>query len=813
LLNKGENDMEKAVSLEITGMSCASCSQRIEKGLAKVAGILSANVNLALEKAKISYDDKLIGIVEIKSRIEGIGYGAIIPQPETIKKSGSADLTISGMTCASCSGRIEKRLAGLTGVTSAAVNLASEIAHVEYDPSLIDLTGMIKAVQELGYGVRESKEESVDKAADARKREMHKLGLLFIFSAILSFPLVLGMIFMLLKIEFPLFENPYFQLALATPVQFIIGFRFYKNSWHNLKSLSPGMDVLIALGTSAAYFFSIYNAFLGGNPEQLYFEGGTIIITLVLLGKYLESVAKGNTSEAIKKLLSLQAKTARVIRNGVEIDLPVEEVIVGERIIVKPGEKVPVDGLITEGYSSIDESMVTGESIPVEKKTGSGVIGATLNQNGSFIFEAKKVGKDTMLAQIVRFVEEAQGSKAPVQRLADQVAGVFVPSVLVIALATFGIWMLLGHDLARALVSAISVLVIACPCALGLATPTAIMVGTGKGAEKGILIKSGEALEKAYRISTVVFDKTGTITNGKPVLTDIIPFEGFSADEVLRYAAIAENNSNHPLAGPVVDAAKEKGMLLLSEKFENIPGKGVVAGFNSKEILFGSKKLLSEHGININEANIIMEKLEKEGKTAMLASYGGSFAGIIAVADTIKENSHRAVQALQKMGITAMMITGDNARTAQAIAKQAGIDKVIADVLPGDKAKEIEILKKSGETVAMVGDGINDAPALAASDIGIAIGAGTDIAIEASDITLVRNDLMSIVDAIRLSRKTMGKIKQNLFWAFVYNSIGIPIAALGLLNPVIAGGAMAFSSVSVVTNSLSLKRIKLGGNL
>ncbi len=804
--------MEKAITLGITGMSCASCSQRIEKGLIKLTGILSANINLALEKAQVSYDDSQVKIEDIKRKIEDIGYGAILPEKETIKKSGSAELSISGMTCASCSGRIEKRLAGLAGVTIASVNLATEIAHVYYDSSLIDLSEMIKAVQDLGYGACERKEESVDKAAEAHKREMNKLGLLFVFSAILSFPLVLGMIFMLLKIEFSLFDNPYFQLALATPVQFVIGFRFYKNSWHNLKSLSPGMDVLVALGTSAAYFFSIYNAFLGGNPEQLYFEGGTIIITLVLLGKYLEAVAKGKTSDAIKKLLSLQAKTARVIRNGVEIDLPVEEVIVGERIVVKPGEKVPVDGVIVEGYSSIDESMVTGESIPVEKKTGSSVIGATLNQNGSFIFEAQKIGKDTMLAQIIRFVEEAQGSKAPVQRLADQVAGIFVPSVLVIALVTFGIWMFLGHDLARALVSAISVLVIACPCALGLATPTAIMVGTGKGAEKGILIKSGEALEKAYRISMVVFDKTGTITNGKPALTDIFPFEGFSADDVLRYAAIAENNSNHPLAKPIVDAAKEKGILAASERFDNIPGKGVVASFNNKEILFGNKKLLSEHGIDIRDADLVMEKLEKEGKTAMLASYDGNIAGIIAVADTIKENSHRAVQALQKMGIRTMMITGDNARTAQAIAKQAGIDKVIADVLPGDKAKEIEILKKSGETVAMVGDGINDAPALAASDIGIAIGAGTDIAIEASDITLVRNDLMSIVDAIGLSRKTMGKIKQNLFWAFVYNSIGIPFAALGLLNPVIAGGAMAFSSVSVVTNSLSLKRIKLGVN-
>ncbi len=728
--------MEKAVTLGITGMSCASCSLRIEKGLMKLSGILTANINLAMEKAQVSYDDSQIRIEDIKQKIEDIGYGAM-----------------------------------------------------------------------------EFKEETMDKAAAETKREMNKLGLLFLFSAALSLPLFAGMLLMLLKIDFPLFENPYFQLALATPVQFIIGFRFYRNSWHNLKSLSPGMDVLIALGTSAAYFFSVYNAFLGGDPGHLYFEGGAVIITLVLLGKYLESIARGKTSEAIKKLLSLQAKTARVIRDGLEQDLPVDEVVPGDRIMVKPGEKVPVDGVIIEGYSSVDESMVTGESIPVEKMKGSSVIGATLNHNGSFIFEALKVGKDTMLVQIVKFVEQAQGSKAPVQRLADRVAGVFVPSVLAIALITFVIWMILGHEPARALIAAVSVLVIACPCALGLATPTAIMVGTGKGAEKGILIRNGEALEKACRISTVVFDKTGTITNGKPVLTDIIPFNGFSSDDVLRYAAIAENNSSHPLAQPIVDAAKGKGLLDISEKFDNIPGKGVAALYNGKQILFGNMKLLSEYKVDILSSGSILKKLEGEGKTAMLASYGGTAAGIIAVADTIKENSQLAVLALQKMGIGTMMITGDNERTALSIAGQAGIEKVIAGVLPGDKAKVIEMLKKSGETVAMVGDGINDAPALAASDIGIAIGAGTDIAIEASDITLVRNDLMSIVDAVRLSKKTMGKIKQNLFWAFVYNCIGIPFAALGLLNPVIAGGAMAFSSVSVVTNSLSLKRIKLGRNL
>jgi Cu+-exporting ATPase len=806
--------MEKAITLGITGMSCASCSQRIEKGLMKLTGILNANINLALEKAHISYDDSQVNIEDIKKKIEDIGYGAILPEKEMEKREGIVELSISGMTCASCSGRIEKKLSSLEGIHLANVNLASERAYVEFDPALIKPAGMIKAVLDLGYGAIEFKEEAEDKAAAERKREMRNLGILFIISAVLSLPLLAGMLLMLLKIEIPIFENPYFQLALATPVQFVIGFRFYKNSWHNLKSLSPGMDVLVALGTSAAYFFSLYNAFLGGNPEQLYFEAGAVIITLVLLGKYLESVAKGKTSEAIKKLFSLQAKTARVIRDGVETDLPVEDVLIGDRVIVKPGEKVPVDGVIIEGYSSIDESLVTGESMPVEKKIGSIVIGATMNQNGSFAFEAKKVGKDTMLAQIVKFVEQAQGSKAPVQRLADRVANVFVPSVLGIALLTFLIWMFLGHELARSLIAAVSVLVIACPCALGLATPTAIMVGTGKGAEKGILIKSGEALEKAYKISTVVFDKTGTITNGKPLLTDIFPFKGFSSDDVLRFAAIAENNSNHPLAKPIVEAAKEKGIFGTSEKFDNIPGKGVVAWSGGKEILFGNKKLLSEYGLDISGVSVsIMEKLEGEGKTAMLASYDGAVAGVIAVADTIKENSARAVKALHKMGIKTLMITGDNFRTARSIADQAGIEKVISDVLPGDKAKEIEILKKSGEIVAMVGDGINDAPALAASDIGIAIGAGTDIAIEASDITLVRNDLMSIVDAIRLSRKTMGKIKQNLFWAFVYNSIGIPFAALGLLNPVIAGGAMAFSSVSVVTNSLSLKRIKLGVNL
>jgi Cu+-exporting ATPase len=544
--------------------------------------------------------------------------------------------------------------------------------------------------------------------------------------------------------------------------------------------------------------------------KELYFEAAAVIITLILLGKYLEAVAKGKTSDAIKKLMGLQARTARVIRDGSEADIPIEEVEVGDVIVVRPGEKVPVDGRILEGNSSIDESMLTGESLPVEKKAGDMVVGATINRFGTFKFEATRIGKDTVLSQIIKMVEDAQGSKAPIQKIADRVSGVFVPTVIGIAIVTFLIWYLTTGDFTNAIISAVSVLVIACPCALGLATPTAIMVGTGKGAENGILIKGGEHLEMTYKLDAVVLDKTGTITKGQPEVTDVVTLGSMESIETLRFAAIAEKSSEHPLGTAISERGKnEFGTVPDPEQFEAIPGRGIRAVVDGREVFIGTRKLMQEINISADPAEDAVAKLEDEGKTAMLMAVGGKLEAILAVADTLKESSKEAIEDLKKMGIDVYMITGDNKRTAAAIAKQVGIEHVLAEVLPENKAEEVEKLKRQGRKVAMVGDGINDAPALATADIGMAVGTGTDVAIEAADITLMRGDLKTIPAAIRLSRKTMRKIKQNLFWAFIYNIIGIPFAALGLLNPMIAGGAMAFSSVSVVTNSLSLKRAKL----
>ncbi|WP_425446277.1 copper-translocating P-type ATPase [Dethiothermospora halolimnae] len=602
-------------------------------------------------------------------------------------------------------------------------------------------------------------------------------------------------------------SNGYFQMALATPVQFIIGYRFYKGAYHSLKGGGANMDVLIAMGTSAAYFYSVYTTIAGIN--QLYFESSAVIITLILLGKMLEAIAKGKTSEAIKTLMGLQAKTARVIRDGEEIDIPIEEVEKGDVIVVRPGEKIPVDGEVVDGRSSIDESMLTGESIPVDKKVGDEVIGATINKHGTFKFKATKVGKETALAQIIKLVEDAQGSKAPVQRLADKISGIFVPIVVGIALITFIGWYISGGEFTKALVNAIAVLVIACPCALGLATPTAIMVGTGKGAENGILIKGGEHLEKTHKLDTIVFDKTGTITKGEPEVTDIVSFD-FSDEDILRYAAIAEKSSEHPLGEAIVNGAKEKGLKLNDpEEFEAIPGHGIYSKVDGKNIYLGNRKLLKEKNIEISNIEDKLIKLEEQGKTAMLMGIDSKVAGIIAVADTVKESSKAAIEELKDMGLDIYMITGDNERTANAIAKEVGIINVIAEVLPEHKADNVERIKSEGKHVGMVGDGINDAPALVAADIGFAIGTGTDVAMEAADITLMKGDLKSIVMALKLSKKTMRTIKQNLFWAFGYNTAGIPLAALGFLNPMIAGAAMAFSSVSVVSNSLRLKRFKV----
>jgi len=798
--------MIKKENINITGMSCASCANIIEKRLNESEGISKVNVNLALERAAVEFDESSISKEQIIDEIEKLGYGVI--KEEHGIENDKVQINITGMSCAACSASIDKVLNSLDGIKAANVNLTTEKASVEFDRSKIKADEIVERINAMGYGASLPVENDRDFEKARREKEIKKLKVELLSAIILSSPLVLGMILMLAGIDVPLLHNPYFQLALATPVQFVIGFKFYKNAFYALRAKSANMDVLIALGTSAAYFMSIYNMiFQQGAMKALYFESAAVIITLILLGKYFEAIAKGRTSEAIKKLIGLQAKTARVISGGTEKDIPIEDVMVGDVISVRPGEKIPVDGIIIEGSSSVDESMITGESIPVDKKAGDSVVGASINTLGSFRFRAAKVGRDTMLSQIIRMVEDAQGSKAPIQKIADKVSGIFVPVVVGIAIITFLVWYIVLKNASMGFVSMVSVLVIACPCALGLATPTAIMVGTGKGAENGILIKGGEHLERAYGIDAVILDKTGTITNGKPEVTDIITFKEIGEKDAMLLAAIAEKNSEHPLAKAIYEKALEAhGEIPSPDKFQAIPGKGVEAEYKGNKILIGTAKLMEENNISIKEEEGKVSELERQGKTAMLLAVDSEIISVIAVADTIKENSREAIEQLKKLGIDIYMLTGDNKRTADTIAAQVGIENVLAEVLPWNKADEVARLKKEGRIVAMAGDGINDAPALASADIGMAMGTGTDVAIEAADITLISGDLRAIPAAIRLSKKTMRKIKQNLFWAFFYNVIGIPVAALGLLNPMIAGAAMAFSSVSVVTNSLSLKR-------
>lgn len=793
-------EKEKRITLGITGMTCAACSNRIEKSLNKIAGV-TARVNLATEKATISFDPQVVTVDEITEKIEQLGYGVVTEQVE---------FDVFGMTCAACSTRIEKVLNKQDGVTRATVNLATESATVEFNPAVISEQELIQRIRKLGYDAKVK--------ADAAERKTHKeqqikaLRTKLIVAGILSLPLLITMLDHLFRIELPaIFMNPWFQFLLATPVQFFIGWQFYVGAYKNLRNGSANMDVLVALGTSAAYFYSLYEAIKtignSGYVPHLYFETSAVLITLILLGKYLEVRAKSQTTQAISRLLGLQAKQARVVRDGKEILIPVEDVVVGDRLIVKPGEKIPVDGVVVKGSTAVDESMLTGESIPVEKTVGSEVIGATLNKNGTIEMRATKVGKDTALAGIVKIVEEAQGSKAPIQRMADIISGYFVPIVVAIALLTFIIWFtfVTPGNFEPALVAAIAVLVIACPCALGLATPTSIMVGTGRSAENGILFKGGEHLERTQELDTIVLDKTGTITKGEPEVTD------FTGDkELLQYVASAEKASEHPLAEAIVKYAKEQGIPLLeTETFTAIPGHGIEAMIDGKHVLVGTRKLMRDRGVAIAPFEELMNEYERSGKTAMVIAIDGKYQGVIAVADTVKETAKEAIRELKQLGLDVIMLTGDNERTARAIAKDVGIDHVIAQVLPGDKADRIKELQLQGKKVGMVGDGINDAPALAVADIGIAIGTGSDVAIETADVTILGGDLKLIPKAIRLSRATMRNIKQNLFWALVYNSLGIPIAALGLLAPWIAGAAMAFSSVSVVTNSLRLKRVKI----
>jgi Cu+-exporting ATPase len=718
---------------------------------------------------------------------------------------------ISGMHCASCARKIESSIKKIKGVKYANVNIATEKAAVEFNDKITSESKINKTIERLGYKVIE--ENPVDREKEHREKEIWQLKKLFIASVILSVPIfIISMPLMWMGISIP-YEN-IILLLLATPVQFIVGFRFYKGAYSALKAGTSNMDTLIAIGTSAAYFYSLFVILFPSLGNDVYFETSAILITFIILGKWMEAVTKGKASEAIKKLVGLQPKMATIIRRGEEIQIPIKDVKVGNIILVKPGQKIPVDGKVIEGFSSVNESMITGESIPVEKRKGDNVIGATINKHGSFKFRATKVGRETVLNQIIKLVEDAQGSKTPIQRLADEVSGYFVPTVIFIAIVSSLFWYLTGQTFVFSLSIFISVLIIACPCALGLATPTAIIVGTGKGAENGILIKSAEALENAHKINTIVFDKTGTLTNGKPKVTDVIRIGKFGKKEILKYAAIAEKNSEHPLADAIINRAKKSRMNVPSPKsFRAIPGHGIKASYG-KEILLGNRKLMKRYKVRVDVEEKI-DLLEKEGKTVIILALNKRVVGLIAVADTLKKFSSRAVKKLQRMGKKVVMITGDNKRTANAIAKQLGISTVLADVLPEDKEKEIARLQKQRRVVAMVGDGINDAPALAKADLGIAIGAGTDVALETGQIVLIKNDIRDVVTAIDLSNYTVRKIKQNLFWAFFYNSIGIPVAAgilypvFGfLLNPMVAGAAMAFSSVSVVSNSLLMKRYK-----
>ncbi len=811
----------KRVDIPVTGMSCASCATNIQDGLSKMEGVSGATVNFAAERATVQYDPMKVSVDDFIGKIKDLGYGTSVSKQT---------LPIKGMTCAACVARVQKALSELEGVMSAEVNLATEKATVEYIPAQVGIRDFKKAVKDAGYEVvtAEEGEDIVEKERREREAAYRKLKTKLFTGAALTIPIFILVFWEKLGLDalftIPRQTNFLLQFFLETPVQFWVGWQFYTGAIAAARHRTSNMNTLIAVGTSAAYIYSITATFfpsvfeVKGYEAHVYFDTAAAIIVLILLGRVLEARARGHTSEAIKKLIGLQAKTARVVRDGAEVDVPIEDVEVGDVIVVRPGEKIPVDGVIKEGYSSVDESMITGESIPAEKNAGDTVIGATINKTGSFRFEASKVGRDTMLSQIINMVQEAQGSKPPIARLADLIAAYFVPTVIGIATLTFIIWFFFGPEpaLTYAILNFIAVLIIACPCALGLATPTSIMVGTGKGAENGILIRGGESLETAHKINAIIFDKTGTLTKGEPEVTDIVAGEGATEKDIVFYAASSEKGSEHPLGEAIVKRAAAMGVSLQDPKdFKAVPGHGIKARVNGKGVLLGNEALMRHESISLDGIREKAETLAQEGKTPMFIAIDGKAAGIISVADTLKETSRDAVDRLHRLGIEVVMLTGDNRRTGEAIAKEVGIDRVLAEVLPDQKAEEVKKLQAEGKVVAMVGDGINDAPALAQADVGIAIGTGTDVAMEASDITLIKGDLGGVVTAIQLSKATLRNIKQNLFWAFAYNTILIPVAAGVLypiwgilLSPIFAAFAMGMSSVTVVTNALRLRKFR-----
>lgn len=800
------------VTLPILGMTCANCVASVERGLSKVEGVDAATVNLSSERASVSYDPDKTGIPALVEQVRQTGYEVAL---------GEASLGVIGLSDPADGARLEKALNAVEGVLFSQANLASERVVVRYVPTIISQSEIRQAVARAGFRLAEERTLTDDPEAAARQKETSHQKRMLITALVFAVPLFIlsmGRDFGLLPMAWahaPWMDWLFF--GLATPVQFYVGASYYVNGYKSLRNKSANMDVLVALGTSAAYFYSIF-VLLGAVPGHGYFETSAVIITLVRLGKFLEARAKGGASEAIRKLLNLQPKMATVIRAGMETEIPAEDVVIGDVVVVRPGEKIPVDGSVLEGSSSVDESMLTGESLPVEKSAGAPVYGATLNKNGRLVFEATKIGRDTVLSQIIQLVENAQASKAPIQKLADKISAVFVPIVITVAALTFLIWYFLVplpvnsevSLLARALINMVAVLVIACPCAMGLATPTAVMAGTGRGAELGILVKTSESLEIAGQIDTIVLDKTGTLTRGQPAVTEIIILaEGWTEEQVLTLAASVEAGSEHPLGEAILAAAKARGLSLKAvDRFRSASGKGVSAEIEGAKVSVGSRRFLEGLQVDTSRAESALEGLEKQARTVVMLAVDGELLGAFGIMDTLKESSVSAVEELHRLGLKVAMLTGDNAKTAQAVARQAGIDEVYADLLPKDKTRQIQALQESGHKVAMVGDGINDAPALAQADVGIAIGTGTDVAIAAAPIVSISGDLQAVPLAVRLSRKTLKTIKQNLFWAFFYNVILIPAAAAGFLNPMLAAGAMSFSSIFVITNSLRLKRFK-----